>query len=223
MKMLVVIPSKNLETTIGRVIEKIRSLGLDLDILVVNDGSTDSTRDVAMNAGATVLDHIRNLGKGAALKTGFSYAMEHDYDAVITMDGDEQHDPKEIPRFIEALTSGGYDIVVGSRMHAVEDMPGIRIWTNRTTSRIVSRLARQEVPDSQCGFRIIRTALLRAVRLVTSKYDSESELLIRAGKRGFKIASMKIKSIYSGGVSHIRPAVDTLRFIWLVCRGVFWK
>ena len=225
MRTLVVVPSKDLEATVGGVVEAVLALGLGLDVLVVDDGSADETSRAAREAGALVVRHEENLGKGAALRTGFEYAIANDYEAVITMDGDGQHDPKAIPEFLEAIERCGADIVVGSRMHAVGDMPRLRIWTNRTTSRIVSLLARQPIPDSQSGFRIIRTRLLRAISksLVTTRYDTESEMLIRAGRRGFRIAAMAIRSIYRGTVSHINPLVDTLRFVRLVGRSVFWR
>lgn len=225
MRTLVVIPSKDVEPTIGDVVRSAFSLGLDLDVLVVNDGSTDATSSVAREAGATVIDHSENLGKGAALKTGFEYAVDQDYDAVITMDGDSQHDPSAIPAFIEALGKTGADIVVGTRMHSVGDMPRIRIWTNRTTSRVVSRLAGQTIPDSQSGFRILRVRVLRDIvrSLVTSRYDTESEVLIRAARRGYRVAATAIESIYTGTVSHINPVADTLRFLRLVGRSLFWR
>jgi glycosyltransferase involved in cell wall biosynthesis len=225
MKTLVVIPSKDVEDAIGDVVRRVLSLGLGLDVLVVNDGSTDGTSRVACEAGATVIDHPENRGKGAALKTGFEYAVERGYEAAITMDGDGQHDPAEIPAFVEALEKTGADIVVGTRMHSVGEMPRIRIWTNRTTSRVVSRLAGQLIPDSQSGFRIFRVSVLKDVvrSLVTSRYDTESEILIRAAKRGYRVAATAIESIYTGAVSHINPVVDTLRFLRLVGRSLFWR
>ncbi|MBD3349801.1 MAG: glycosyltransferase [Candidatus Eisenbacteria bacterium] len=225
MRTLVIIPCKNLEGAVGDVVRSVLALELDLDALVVDDGSSDNTGDEAAKAGATVITHPVNMGKGEALRTGFEYAVENGYDAVVTMDGDGQHDPASIPDFVEALKSGDEDIVVGSRMHAVGDMPGLRIWTNRTTSRIVSRLARQTILDSQSGFRIHGIEVLADVTgsLVTSKYDTESEILIRAGRRGYRIGSIPIASIYHDSVSHIDPFVDTLRFVGLVVRSLFWR
>jgi glycosyltransferase involved in cell wall biosynthesis len=223
LRTLVVIPSKNLEATVGNVVRDVRALGLD--VLVVNDGSTDGTSRAALKAGARVIDHPTNLGKGAALRSGFTDALEHGYDAVVTLDGDAQHDTAEIPRFLDAIERTGADIVVGTRMHAVGAMPRIRVWTNRTTSRIVSRLARQDIPDSQSGYRILKTDVLREIAgsLVTSRYDTESEILIRAGRRGFTVASLPIQSIYGGTVSHIHPVVDTLRFVRLIARSLVWR
>jgi len=225
MRTLVVIPCKNLEDAIEGVVCEVLGLGLDLDVLVVDDGSTDLTGQRAREAGAHVLTHEVNRGKGAALGSGFAYAHEQGYDAVATMDGDGQHDPGSLPGFVEAFESGEGDIIVGSRMHSVGEMPGLRIWTNRTTSRIVSMLARQEVPDSQSGYRMLSAAVLKDVApsLVTRKYDTESEILIRAGRRGYRIAAIPIESIYGDSVSHINPFVDTLRFLRLIGRSLLWR
>jgi len=225
MRTLVVIPCKDLESEVGDVVRDVLGLGLGLDVVVIDDGSTDATSAAAASAGAHVLVHEVNLGKGAALKTGFEYAVEKGYDAVITMDGDGQHDPSDIPNFVDAVEKCGADIIVGTRMHAVGEMPKLRIWTNRTTSRIVSLLTRRKIPDSQSGYRLIRVRVLEDVvnSFVTTRYDTESELLIRAARRGYSTASVGIKCIYSGAVSHIHPIVDTLRFMRLVARSMFWR
>jgi glycosyltransferase involved in cell wall biosynthesis len=220
---LVVIPCKDVEATIGPLVGRIREIDAALDVVVVDDGSRDGTGREAREAGATVLRHETNRGKGAALRTGFGYAVSRGYDALITMDGDLQHDPAAIPAFVAALGSGAGDIIVGTHMRAVGEMPRIRIWTNRTTSRVVSRLARQQIPDSQSGYRIMRTSAVRDLPLVTSRYDTESEILIRAARRGARVGSIPIESIYGGGVSHINPAVDTLRFLRLVVRSIVWR
>ncbi len=223
MRTLVIIPCKNLESHVANVIRAVHALDLGLDILVVNDGSTDETTRVAEDAGAVVVEHPVNLGKGAALATGFRYAVGEGYDTVITMDGDEQHDPASIPAFLDAIEQNGLDVVVGSRMDAVRDMPPLRVWTNRTTSRVVSHLAGHDIPDSQSGYRAIRTPVVDGMKLVTSRYDTESEILIRAGRRGFSIGAIPIESIYTGGISHINKFVDTLRFLRLVWRSLFWR
>jgi glycosyltransferase involved in cell wall biosynthesis len=225
MKTLVIIPCKNLEHEVGDVVRGVLALGLGLDVVVIDDGSTDATAAAAERAGARVLVHEVNLGKGAALKTGFEYAVEAGYDAVITMDGDGQHDPAAIPDFLDAVEKCDADVIVGTRMHAVGEMPPLRIWTNRTTSRIVSFLAGQQIPDSQSGYRLIKARVLKDVvtSFVTTRYDTESELLIRAARRGYSTAAVAIKSIYTGAVSHINPFVDTLRFVRLVARSMFWR
>ena len=225
MRTLVIIPCKNLESEVGDVVRGVLGLDLNLDVVVINDGSTDGTSASAGAAGAHVLEHEVNLGKGAALKTGFEYAIEKGYDAAITMDGDGQHEPSAIPDFLDALKKRDADVIIGSRMHAVGEMPKLRIWTNRTTSRIVSLIAGQEISDSQSGYRLIKVSVLRDVvkSFVTTRYDTESELLIRAARRGYKVAAVTIRSIYTGTVSHISPFVDTLRFVRLVIRSMFWR
>jgi glycosyltransferase involved in cell wall biosynthesis len=225
MRTLVIVPSKNVEATVGDVVRRVLGLDLGLDVLVVNDGSEDDTSRVAREAGAEVVEHAENLGKGAALRTGFEYAVERGYEAVITIDGDGQHDPAAIPQFLETIEKSGADIVVGTRMHAVGQMPKLRIWTNRTTSRVVSFLSRQSIPDSQSGYRMIRVRVLKDLvkSFVTTRYDTESELLIRAGRRGYRVAATAIESIYRGAVSHINPVADTLRFVRLVGRSLFWR
>ena len=104
-------------------------------------------------------------------------------------------------------------------------MPKLRIWTNRTTSRIVSLIARQNIPDSQSGYRLIKVRVLADVvkSFVTTRYDTESELLIRAARRGYRTGAVAIKSIYTDAVSHIHPVTDTLRFVRLVGRSLFWR
>jgi glycosyltransferase involved in cell wall biosynthesis len=225
MRTLVIIPCKNLESEVGDVVRGVLELDLNLDVVVINDGSTDGTSASAGAAGAHVLEHEVNLGKGAALKTGFEYAIEKGYDAAITMDGDGQHEPSAIPDFLDALKKRDADVIIGSRMHAVGEMPKLRIWTNRTTSRIVSLIVGQEISDSQSGYRLIKVSVLRDVvkSFVTTRYDTESELLIRAARRGYKVAAVAIRSIYTGTVSHINPFVDTLRFVRLVIRSMFWR
>ncbi len=225
MRTLVVIPSKNLESEVGEVGRGVLGLNLGLDVMVVNDGSTDGTSAAAEAAGAHVLEHEVNLGKGAALKTGFEYAVAKGYDAVVTMDGDGQHDPLAIPDFLDAVDKCDADIIVGTRMHAVGEMPKLRIWTNRTTSRIVSFITGQDIPDSQSGYRLIKVRVLRDIvkSFVTTRYDTESELLIRAARRGYKTSDVAITSIYTGAVSHINPIVDTLRFVRLIGRSMFWR
>jgi len=188
--------------------------------VVVDDGSRDATAAAAGSGGAIVLAHARNMGKGAALATGFSFALSGRYDAVVTMDADGQHAGGEVPLLVDAAERLGADIVVGSRMHDVGRMPPLRIFSNRTTSAFVSRLAGQPIRDSQSGFRFIRCEVLRQVRLTCRRYDAESELLIEAGRMGFVIREMPVRTVYSGGASHIDHVRDTWRFLRLVGRSL---
>jgi glycosyltransferase involved in cell wall biosynthesis len=165
---------------------------------------------------------IPRSGKGAALRVGFRHAVEAGFDWVLTMDSDGQHDPLEIPRFFAAARDGATSVpavIVGSRRGDLAAMPWLRRATNVFMSWLISRCARQRIPDSQNGFRLISTRLLREVPLTTSNFETESELLVGAARRGFLIGSVPVSTIYrKGGQSHIRKVPDTLRFLRLLAR-----
>lgn len=220
MKICVVIPAYNEERAIGPLASEIRSRGLD--VLVIDDGSTDSTAVAARGAGATVLSRMPNRGKGASLATGFSWALEHGYEAVITVDGDGQHHPEDIAQFL-TVAAKGYGIVVGNRLHNPRSMPLTRLLTNRFMSWIISSVTGQRIPDTQCGFRLITREVLEGVKVETSKYEIESEILIKSARKGFTIASVPIKSIYLNEQSYINPVADTFRFVRYLWRELFTR
>ncbi|MEE8359399.1 MAG: glycosyltransferase family 2 protein [Candidatus Omnitrophota bacterium] len=214
MNICVIIPTFNESKAIGDLIKKTKALGID--IVVVDDGSKDGTSAIARSEGAHVITHLKNKGKGACLKIGFKYAIEKGYEAVVVMDGDGQHDPEDIQRFINAAQSTGADLIAGNRMENQSTMPFLRRITNRWMSRFLSGICGCDIPDTQCGFRLIRSKLLRDIDLISSKYETESEILIRAGRQKFKIDSIPVKTIYKGEVSAIHPLKDTIRFIRLM-------
>ena len=210
----VVIPAYNAERTLEALFERLKPLGLDT--VLVNDGSTDRTAQIAVTAGALTISHVSNRGKGSALKTGFAYALRAGYELVITMDSDGQHDPGEIPKLLEAAADPNARIVIGHRALEAERMPLLRRWTNRMMSAVISALTRQRIPDSQCGFRGIRREALQTLPLSGRRFDLESELLLAAARRGWPIVSVPIRTIYEAHPSHIRPVLDGLRFVRLV-------
>jgi glycosyltransferase involved in cell wall biosynthesis len=216
---VVLIPAFNEEKTIADVVR--RALPFVRKVLVVDDGSTDRTGELARSAGAEVLRHPVNQGKGVSLQEGFRRSLETGAEGVIVLDGDGQHEPDEIPRFLSAARESGAAIVVGNRMETTAGMPPIRYNTNRLTSLIVSFLAGRKIPDSQCGFRLLKRKVLEEVVCTTRNYDMESEQLIKAGRMGFRISSLPIRCIYSGQESQIKPGRDTWRFICLVLRSLF--
>jgi glycosyltransferase involved in cell wall biosynthesis len=189
---------------------------------VVDDGSTDGSGEIARKAGAVVLRHRENHGKGAALKTGFARVLkEETWDGVVVLDGDGQHDWDEIPAFISCLEKGGYDIVAGNRMRDRRSMPFRRKATNYLSSRIMSFLTGQRIEDSQCGFRLLKTDLLKRLVLKTGKFDTESELLLEAARRGFRIGSVPVPTIYGPEKSYVRPVRDTVRFLRVAAKYFF--
>ena len=209
--------------------EHIRDLVKDIkkiikDVVVVDDGSTDSTSQKALDGGATVIKHVSNQGKGAALRTGFSYIERKRFSALITMDADRQHDYTELSKFIDEFKKDSADIVVGSRMNDVKSMPFIRLYTNKITSFFTSLFLSCKISDTQSGYRLIKTEVLRNINLLTSNFEIESEVLIKAGRKGFRIKEIPIRTVYlPNAQSKIRPLRDTLKFIRLILSSTFFQ
>jgi glycosyltransferase involved in cell wall biosynthesis len=211
--------SAHLDPVIGGVLEHLRAGA----IVVVDDGSQDDTASVAQRRGVHVIKHGINRGKGNALKTGFEDLLGRpDIEAIFTLDADGQHDPGEIPAFIDRYNSAHADLIIGSRMDGRAGMPVIRKITNFLTSAIISLRTGYHIPDSQYGYRLIRSTLLRRLELVTSYYDLESEILIKACKERAVIVSIPSRTIYADEKSTINPFRDTMRFLQLVFRSLFW-
>lgn len=214
----VILPALNAARFLPPLIAEIRGLHPDLRVLVVDDGSVDGTAQAARDAGAEVAVHPENRGKGAALQTGFAWARDHGWQWAFTMDADGQHLPREMQAFLDAAQARGLDVVVGTRMDRTADMPWIRKATNVFTSRVVSRLAGVRIPDSQNGYRLFRVAALAGLRVTTSRYDFESEVLVRLARRGARIGSVPTTTVYGEERSAIHPLRDTVRFFRLVRR-----
>ena len=221
MKGCVIIPAYNEEMRIGHIVGEVKANGLDC--IVIDDGSVDETKEEAGKAGAGVISHAKNFGKGVSLRDGFREALKKGCDFVITMDGDGQHHPDELKGFVKAVEKGDAAVILGNRMGDPKGMPFKRKVTNWVMSSFISLIAGQSMPDTQCGYRLIKSEVLKAVPLTTDKYEIESELLIGASRAGFKIASIPIKSIYGGEKSQIHPFVDTLRFLFFIIKTAFKK
>jgi glycosyltransferase involved in cell wall biosynthesis len=187
-------------------------------VLVVDDGSTDATAEHAREGGADVIVHEQNRGKGESIKTGFQHWLERGFAYVMILDGDGQHLPEEIDRFLGAASSGIGELLIGTRMNDVREMPLLRRLVNRYMSRKVSRACGQEIPDTQCGFRMVHRSILPELLRGSERFDYETEMLILASRAGYRIASIPITTVYSDEVSSIHPIRDTLRFFKLMRR-----
>ena len=221
-KYCAVIPAFDAAKTIGEVVRRMKEQGID--VVVVDDGSRDTTAALASEQGALVISHLRNQGKGVALRTGFEYVLRSHYDGIVTLDGDGQHDPADALQLIHTGERQHAGIVVGNRLMNGAAMPPLRRLTNQVMSGIVSAIARQAIPDSQCGFRFIRKEVLEQVPLRAKRFEIETELLCAAAIRRWKIVSVPVRAIYhTGHASHIRPVRDAIRFFGVIlqhlCRG----
>lgn len=221
MKTCVIIPAYNEESKIALLVNAVRGAGFD--VVVIDDGSQDRTSSVAGAAGAHVIRSEINKGKGSSLLKGFRYALKNGYDLIITMDGDGQHLPGDIQHLLDCAYVSRASLVIGNRMNTPHTMPLLRKVTNRCMSRLISLLTRQNIPDTQCGFRLIKRVVLENVHLATSNYETESEILIKAARQGFIIASVPITTVYGDEKSNIHPIRDSYRFIALIFDQMRWQ
>lgn len=212
------IPAYREERHISGVVEKTRP-HVD-EVWVVDDGSPDQTAARAESAGATVVRHDVNRGKGAAIKTGLQRLLERGVTYVVLLDGDGQHRPDEITRFLEAARRDGAGLVIGNRFGDLRDMPLIRRLTNRYMSHRISRVAGSRVPDTQCGFRLLHRDVIPVVLGESDRFDFETEMILLAASSGCKIASVPVSTIYGEEKSKIHPWHDTIRFFRLMKK---WK
>lgn len=207
----VIIPAFNAEKTVGNVITEIIMQGFKLEnIIVVDDGSFDRTRDIVKSFGVTYVKHKGNIGKGAALKHGFRAAKERRIERVFTIDADGQHRATEISLFLKHKDD--FDIIVGYR-HDMQNMPILRRLVNRITSLVVSLLSGTYLLDVQCGFRFIDLDIFRKFGLRTNNYQTESEMIVKAARSKNRIGSIPITTLYNKERSYINPFIDTMRFI----------
>ena len=211
-EILALIPAYNEATRLAPVVTGALS---QLPVLVVDDGSTDNTAAVANSAGAAVLPQIPNQGKGAALRAGFQRAIDEGYGAVLTLDADGQHDPAEIPNFLQAYRADQADLIIGSR--DFDQMPLVRRLANSLGRRAFSWALGQYVPDNQSGYRLISRRLMEAMLASGEQgFEFEVEMIVVCVQQGFKLDWVPIRTIYAGESSHINPLQHTLNFLRVV-------
>ncbi|MCS6913566.1 MAG: glycosyltransferase family 2 protein [Myxococcales bacterium] len=240
---VLVIPAYDVAPYVGQVVRGARLH--ELPVVVVDDGSSDATGDEAAAAGATVLRHPHNRGKGAALQTGFAWALRRGAHAVMTMDADGQHDPAEIPALLAAHAEEPRALVIGVRRIDARWMPMRSRIGNTISTFFLSRFCGRPLTDSQSGFRVYPAELLRRAPLSTRRFETESELLLWACKFDLPLKEVPIRTIYHGyrqgcGLStpqesadavpgrdlprsHFHAFFDTLRVIRLVAGSPWWR
>jgi len=188
------------------------------EIVVVDDGSADRTAECATAAGAVVVRHGQNQGKGRAIRTGLARALAGPSSHVLFIDGDLQHDPGDVPRLVEAAERTGCDLVIAERAFTKGQMPTARFYSNRVGSRILSAFIGTEVADSQSGFRLIRADRLRRLDLTATGYEIETEMLIKLTRGGASLERISIPARYHGAKSKLRSFRDTFRTCMLAVR-----
>ncbi len=207
------IPCLNEEATIGLLVADVRR-HLPT-VFVIDDGSADLTATMAKKTGAEVLRHESTFGKGTALRTGWGHARKRGFKWALTLDGDGQHSPEDIPLFLRCAERGPAALVVGNRMANAQDMPWLRRWVNRWMSRRLSLAAGCSLPDSQCGFRLINLDVWSALPISTAHFEIESEVLLALIKAGHAVDFVPLRAIYKTGQSKIRAVSDAMRwFRW---------
>ncbi len=216
MTLCALIAAFNEEATIAAVVAGV--LRHVPDVVVVDDGSTDRTGERAAAAGARVVRHAQNRGKGTAIRTGLARVLPGPYSHVLFIDGDLQHDPGDIPLLLSAGERSGCDLVIAERAFVKGSMPTARFYSNRIGSRILSAFIGTEIADSQSGFRLARADRLRELRLTATGYEIETEMLIGLARRHASLCRVSIAARYQGSRSKLRSVRDTFRTCMLAVR-----
>lgn len=219
----IIIPAFNAAPTLGEVLDQLHPLSIP--VLVVDDGSTDGTAETARRQPVwRVVSHPHNRGKGAALKTGFSEAGKAGYTHVLTLDADGQHPVEAIPAFLQAFERNEDAILVGNRFadETIGSMPWIRRLSNSLSSTMISLAARTSIPDAQCGMRIYPLRIFDVMVLESDGYALETEVLVKAGRRGIEVENIPISCHYPAGTStsRYRALVDSWRIAKAVVRSL---
>ena len=220
-RIVVVIPAYGEAATIAALVLRCRAIAEISHVIVVDDCSRDATAQLAAEAGALVLRHKTNQGKGASLRDGMIAALDAGAGHIATLDGDGQHRPEDLPRLIACCRNSPFEIVIGSRRAASKTAPRARVIANRVADFWVSWAARHPIDDSQSGFRIYPADVVRRVALrpdVAAGFAFESEVLIEAGRLGVRTVAVDIPAIYGAGLraSHFRPVSDITRIVLMV-------
>ncbi len=211
-RVLAVIPAYNEGARVAAVV---RGALAHLPVLVVDDGSSDDTAAHAAAAGAEMLYQRPNQGKGAALRAGFRYALDHGYDAVITLDADGQHDPAELPAFLDLDAAQQPDLIIGERQFT--RMPFPRNLSNTLGRWLFSWALGQLVRDNQSGYRLISRRLMEATLTSSEQgFEFEVEMIVTCVRHGFRLAGVPIRTIYGDEKSHIKPLRQTIHFFRVV-------
>lgn len=219
---LIIIPAYNAENTLNKLLYTIKD-NYTINVLVINDGSSDNTEQIANANSDFVINNSTNFGKGRSLQIGFEFASKNNYDFVITMDSDLQHSPEAISKFLDLHTIHPKSIIIGSRK-LTKYMPFHRKISNYLTSKLISMRISQKILDSQCGYRLIPKPYFENFKSNRSGFHFESELILKFGSENVKFDFVEIPTIYNlNNESHMNNFYSTYDFVKLFFESFFWK
>lgn len=219
-KIAIVMPAHNEENKIGDVLKEIPREIVN-EVIVIDDGSSDMTGEIARKFGFCVVEHYTNMGVGAAYKTGYKMCINDGMDIIVTVHSDGQHDPNELPRLIQPILDDQADYVLGSRLKADKlEMSRVRIFGNKLLTWFIKLMTGYEISDSQTGYHAIKTESLKMLDFErwSNGFAVETDALVEASMKGLRVLEVPVKCIYSNR-SHIRPIRDGLKILWAALGG----
>lgn len=218
---LIIIPAYNAENTLKKLLYSLRT-NYSINVLVVNDGSSDNTMKIAEENSNFVLNNLTNLGKGRSLQRAFDFASKNNYDFIITMDSDLQHPPEAISKFINLHKQHPESIIIGARK-LTKNMPFHRKMSNYLTSKLISFRIKQKILDSQCGYRLIPKPYFGNFKSNRTGFHFESELILKFGLQNVKFDFVEIPTIYNSDIkSNMNNFYATYDFVKLFFESFFW-
>jgi len=217
----VLIPAFESAQTLPVLIREIKENFSPFRLVVIDDGSSDPTCEAARLAGAECFRLGRNSGKGAALKYGISLLSDSDW--IICLDSDLQHDPADLPVFFSKILTEPADLILGMRNLQDPAMPFSRRFSNTMTSLLITTRLSQDIADSQCGYRAIRVSGNRSASCRETGYMFETELLVKTVLSGGNLCSVPVRTIYNSSKSYLHPWVNTVKFLNLLFRSIYWN
>jgi glycosyltransferase involved in cell wall biosynthesis len=225
MRVVAVIPAYNCEKTVGKVIKGLNNFVNA--VIVVDDGSTDKTSEIAKASGAKVVRHSSNSGLGSALRTGFQKALSDNFDIIVTLDADGQHSPDDVKKIIERLVNNHCETVIGSRLtdkSQWDKFPPMRLFGNLLLTFLTNlAIGKKITTDSQSGYRGFLKEVLEAIHLESTHMAISSEIIIEVAKANFSIAEVEIKATYEEEVSYQRFFKDPLTITGLLIKKLLLR
>jgi len=221
----VLIPAYNAQETIGELIDQLQQIqNKPSSIIVINDGSVDKTSEIIRSKNVMFSDNPKNIGKGGALKKGFEiFSSETRAEYVLCLDADLQHPPKSIQSFLKKVTEEKPLVIIGKREFKIGQMPFLRYLSNTITSFILSKISKQEIKDSQCGFRLISRKVLNRIQMSENGFQFESEFILKCAREKINISFVNIPTIYNNNGSNISHLIDTYKFVRLILKEIYYK